>query len=104
MIPNPVSTFVKDNAFGPIVDMQPVGGGCISNGQILTTQSGTTFFLKSNRSAPSDMFVRDQDCEINYGSFFDGNGCWYEIADDPGLRIYKFNGTKYVLWSNIPSQ
>jgi fructosamine-3-kinase len=61
MIPTPVSIFVKDNAYGQIVDMQPVGGGCISNGQILTTQSGTTFFLKSNRNAPSDMFIRESE-------------------------------------------
>jgi fructosamine-3-kinase len=61
MIPTPVSTYFKENAYGPVIDMQPVGGGCISNGQILTTRSGTTFFLKSNSNTPSDMFTRESE-------------------------------------------
>jgi fructosamine-3-kinase len=61
MIPTPVSTYIKDNVYGPITDTQPVGGGCISNGHILTTQSGATFFLKSNPNTPGDMFARESE-------------------------------------------
>ena len=59
MIPNPVTSYLTDNAFGPIISTRPVGGGCISNGNILNTQSGATFFLKSNPNTPNDMFTRE---------------------------------------------
>jgi fructosamine-3-kinase len=36
-----------------------VGGGCINNGARLQTKSGDSFFLKTNTSAPEDMFTRE---------------------------------------------
>ncbi len=52
---------------------------------------------------PSSLYYSVEGCEIEV-SVFEGGGCWYEVATDPGLRIYKYNGTKYELWSEIPSQ
>jgi fructosamine-3-kinase len=61
MFPPAVSTFLLENGFGSITAARPVGGGCISHGQILTTRSGTTFFLKTNASVPADMFARESE-------------------------------------------
>ncbi len=59
MLPSPVTSYLLDQGFGPVTAARPVGGGCISNGQILVTQSGVTFFLKTNPAAPVDMFTRE---------------------------------------------
>jgi fructosamine-3-kinase len=36
-----------------------VGGGCINDGTHIETDSGNSFFLKTNQNAPADMFVRE---------------------------------------------
>jgi len=59
MIPIPVETWFAENDFGPVMETRSVGGGCISNGQTLTTKSGETFFLKTNTETPADMFARE---------------------------------------------
>jgi fructosamine-3-kinase len=59
MLPTPVKAYLTENDYGSVTGTRPVGGGCISNGQILTTQSGATFFLKSNPNTPADMFARE---------------------------------------------
>ncbi|MFN2150745.1 MAG: fructosamine kinase family protein [Anaerolineales bacterium] len=59
MIPASVQTWLVENGFGPVNETRSVGGGCISNGQTLTTQSGETFFLKTNAETPADMFARE---------------------------------------------
>ncbi len=59
MLPTPIQTWLDENDYGPVASTRPVGGGCINNGIILQTQSGKTFFLKTNRSAPPDMFARE---------------------------------------------
>jgi len=59
MIPSLVSSFLTENDYGPVTATRPVGGGCISNGKIITTQSGKTFFLKTNPNTPADMFARE---------------------------------------------
>lgn len=56
MIPELVAQYFRDNE---LVGIQPVGGGCINNGARLRTTSGATFFLKTNRQAPADMFARE---------------------------------------------
>ena len=45
--------------FGRVTRIQSVGGGCINHGARLETESGQTCFLKSNPSAPADMFQRE---------------------------------------------
>lgn len=58
-IPAAVIIFLSKNAFGEVRTRQGVGGGCINNGSRLFTTSGETFFLKTNSSAPVDMFARE---------------------------------------------
>ncbi len=59
MIPDPVRAWLDENGFGSVQSEQPIGGGCISNGRMITTRSGKTFFLKTNRNTPADMFARE---------------------------------------------
>lgn len=56
MIPGAVARWLDQNEFGKLVSTRPVGGGCINQGARLQTTSGDTFFLKTNRSTPPDMF------------------------------------------------
>ncbi|MFQ5615339.1 MAG: fructosamine kinase family protein [Anaerolineales bacterium] len=65
MIPAPIKTWLIKNGHGPVTATHPIGGGCISNGARLHTQSGRTFFLKQmsstrpNQHCPPDMFARE---------------------------------------------
>jgi fructosamine-3-kinase len=59
VIPNVVAAWLQDRGFGAVVSQQPVAGGCINNGERLKSKSGETFFLKTNSSAPVDMFTRE---------------------------------------------
>jgi fructosamine-3-kinase len=58
-IPLPVEEWLIGNGSGMVTDGKPVGGGCINHGQQLITQSGQTFFLKTNTNCPADMFARE---------------------------------------------
>lgn len=42
-----------------IIDTHSVFGGCISDSQIIKTQSGEMYFLKVNYSQPEDMFIKE---------------------------------------------
>jgi len=59
MIPREVKRWCVEAGFGEIVASRPVGGGCINSGARLRTASGQTFFLKTNRQTPEDMFARE---------------------------------------------
>lgn len=59
MIPTKVKDWLVENNFGEITSSNPVGGGCINNGIQILTQSGKSFFLKTNNHAPEDMFARE---------------------------------------------
>lgn len=59
MIPNVVKDWLEEHGYGVVTSARPVGGGCINNGSQLRTSSGQTFFLKTNHSAPADMFARE---------------------------------------------
>lgn len=59
MIPEPVSAWVAEHRYGMIQSVQPVTGGCINHGARLLTTTGVSFFLKTNPSAPTDMFQRE---------------------------------------------
>jgi len=61
MIPDAVYEWLSDHQHGDVLKTSPVGGGCINNGSIITTTSGSTFFLKANQRAPADMFAREAD-------------------------------------------
>lgn len=59
MIPDPVHTWIADHGHGFIQSIQPVGGGCINHGARLITSTEISYFLKTNASAPADMFQRE---------------------------------------------
>lgn len=59
MLPPAVTAYLTENDYGSVISTRPVSGGCISNGQILTTQTGPRFFLKSNAHTPADMFAHE---------------------------------------------
>jgi protein-ribulosamine 3-kinase len=59
VIPAAVRTWLTQQSHGEVVSSRNVGGGCINNGVSLTTSNGRSFFLKTNPSAPSDMFERE---------------------------------------------
>lgn len=61
MIPEDVHVWLDKQEYGVIQAEQPVAGGCINNGARLLTNTGTSFFLKTNPSAPVDMFAREFD-------------------------------------------
>ena len=59
MLTDEVVNWLESNQYGRVVANHPVGGGCINNGERLETESGETFFLKTNPNAPGDMFARE---------------------------------------------
>ncbi len=58
-VPAEVRRWLREQGYGEVQSLQPVGGGCINHGARLTTTRGDTFFLKTNPSAPADMFARE---------------------------------------------
>lgn len=56
-LPAAVAAWCLDQGHGAVTGQIPVGGGCISQGTQLKTETGATFFLKQNSSAPADMFA-----------------------------------------------
>ena len=59
MIPKPVTDWLDENSHGAVTSSRPVGGGCINNGMLLGTDTGASFFLKTNTLNPPDMFARE---------------------------------------------
>ena len=57
MIPAEVELYLRQHAMGDVASVQSVGGGCINHGSRLRTTKGATFFLKTNHTAPADMFA-----------------------------------------------
>jgi protein-ribulosamine 3-kinase len=59
MLPEAAAAWLLSQGYGKITSIRPVGGGCINNGALLETSSGGSFFLKTNRRTPADMFARE---------------------------------------------
>jgi protein-ribulosamine 3-kinase len=59
MVPARVREWLRQQGQGEIVSRSAVGGGCISNGARIKSSTGESFFLKTNTSAPPDMFLRE---------------------------------------------
>lgn len=51
--------WLEEEDYGAVQHQERVGGGCINHGSTLRTEDGTRFFLKTNPSAPEDMFARE---------------------------------------------
>ncbi len=58
-IPEEVRAWLEENGHGAVESVEWVGGGCINNGARIFTSSGESFFLKTNASAPPEMFARE---------------------------------------------
>jgi fructosamine-3-kinase len=54
-----VARWLAGQGYGEVIASQFVGGGCINQGAVIRTGSGSTFFLKTNPQAPQDMFARE---------------------------------------------
>ncbi len=54
-----VARWLRANGHGQPASAAAIGGGCINHGRVLTTTTGARFFLKTNASAPADMFQRE---------------------------------------------
>jgi fructosamine-3-kinase len=60
-VPPAIRAWCRQRGYGDITAAESVGGGCINHGTRLRTDTGATFFLKTNASAPPDMFAREAD-------------------------------------------
>jgi protein-ribulosamine 3-kinase len=92
MIPETVREWLRDQGYGEITSSQGVGGGCINNGVRLKTSGGTGFFLKTNQSAPVDMFA----CEV---------AGLEALAVEGGPRVPKpyLHGENFLLMEDLAS-
>jgi fructosamine-3-kinase len=54
-----VAEWCLAQGLGRVTRVRAVGGGCINHGARLETATGQSFFLKTNSSAPADMFQRE---------------------------------------------
>lgn len=59
MIPDKVRRWLQETSRGAVTSERPVSGGCINNGARLELEDGSSLFLKTNASAPEDMFARE---------------------------------------------
>lgn len=59
MIPDAVKAWLHERGHGDVTSQKPLAGGCINNGTRLETGHGASFFLKTNSSAPIDLFARE---------------------------------------------
>lgn len=58
-VPEAVVAWCLHEGHGEIMGLETVGGGCINMGARLYTRDGASFFLKSNPSAPPEMFLAE---------------------------------------------
>jgi protein-ribulosamine 3-kinase len=59
LIPQEVSAWLQEEGHGAVVSEEPISGGCINNGAFIETKNGQRYFIKTNSSAPKDMFARE---------------------------------------------
>ena len=90
MLPEPVSDWLKAQGYGQVLSTRQVGGGCINNGARLQTDSGKTFFLKTNRYTPADMFAREAEGLDALA-----------VGDGPRVPKPYFHGTDFLLLEDL---
>lgn len=59
MLKEQIKNKIEDIISDKIVISSPLGGGCINDAQMLKTQSGKKFFIKTNSYLPSDTFIKE---------------------------------------------
>jgi fructosamine-3-kinase len=50
---------IESNLSEKIIESRPIGGGCINEAQVITTEKGARYFLKFNLSGNGDMFLKE---------------------------------------------
>ena len=90
MIPDEVTGWIEANNFGELQTSRTVGGGCINNGAVLKTTTGASFFLKTNRSAPADMFAREAEGLVAL-----------RVADGPVVPEPLLHGASFLLLEDL---
>lgn len=58
-LPPEVRTWLSEGGQGKAISADPVAGGCIHQARSLRTAAGGRYFLKSNLSAPPDIFAAE---------------------------------------------
>jgi len=90
MIPTEVQTWFTDHHYGTVATSRPVHGGCINQGTILTTQTGDSFFLKTNQDSPPNMFA----CEVAGLDVL-------RVDDGPTVPDTYFYGSTFLLMQDL---
>ena len=94
MLPAPVAEFITTHGWGTVNGSQPVSGGCINDGRVLSTTSGLRLFLKQNPSAPPDMFQREAD----------GLAALTAAPGAPRVPAAWLSGDNFLLLEYLPSR
>jgi len=90
MIPVEIQTWLAEHHYGAVSSSQPVRGGCINRGVVLKTQTGDSFFLKTNQTSPPDMFAREvAGLEV------------LRVADGPTVPETYSHGPTFLLMSDL---
>ncbi|MCC6192374.1 MAG: fructosamine kinase family protein [Anaerolineales bacterium] len=92
MVPAAVARFIAAQGWGAAA-AEPVGGGCINAGHVVSTTRGPTLFLKLNASAPPDMFVREAEGLAALGAAKDG----------PRVPAPLLTGADFLLLEYLPA-
>lgn len=90
MVPEPVAIWLNKHGYGDVVRSSLVGGGCINNGIRLETDSGMNFFLKTNATAPPDMFAREVEGLMTL-----------KVADGPRVPETFLHGNSFLLLEDL---
>ncbi|MFQ5922917.1 MAG: fructosamine kinase family protein [Anaerolineales bacterium] len=89
-LPPSVQFWLESKGYGAVEELHAVAGGCINSGARLTTDSGFSFFLKQNASAPETMFSREMD-GLRVLS----------VPDGPRVPIPYLAGTEFLLLEDL---
>jgi fructosamine-3-kinase len=90
MVPQEVHEWLLDKGFGEILTTAGVAGGCISDGKRIVTQSGNTFFLKTNPNSPPDMFLRESEGLLALS-----------VTDGPKVPVPYLTGADFLLLEDL---
>lgn len=85
-IKNKIESFLNER----IISINPVSGGCINESKILITESGKSYFVKTNNNSVKDMFFKEADG-------------LYELAKSNTIRVPEviYTSEDFLLIENI---
>ena len=85
-----IQNWLLKNGSGNITRVEPVGGGCIHQSQVIITDSGNSYFLKQNDRIPPDMFQKEAQ-GLNS----------LRISNGPVVPLVLLVGEKYLLLEDL---